>query len=30
MRAKIATIKRAAEMLLNNGDNLGDVEMADA
>ncbi|KAG2745784.1 hypothetical protein P692DRAFT_20849892 [Suillus brevipes Sb2] len=30
MRAKIATIKRAAETLLNNGDNLGDVEMADA
>jgi len=30
MRAKIATIKHAAEMLLNNGDGLGDVEMANA
>ncbi|KAG1811142.1 DNA-directed RNA polymerase [Suillus subaureus] len=30
MRAKIATVKRAAEMLLNNGDDLGDVAMANA
>ncbi|KAG2359416.1 hypothetical protein BDR07DRAFT_1472841 [Suillus spraguei] len=30
MRAKIATIKRAAETLLNNGDGPGDVEMANA
>lgn len=30
MRAKIATIKRATETLLNNGDGLGDVEMAGA
>ena len=30
MRGKIANIRRAAEALLNNGDGLGDVEMADA
>jgi len=29
MRAKIATIRRAAEALLDNGDGLVDVEMAD-